>query len=215
MNVFKCLALLPVLLLLACPAAFAANPAAPEQSAKPQKKPPSFHYAFAHFFLPQALHDVPQIGVELAHVNGRPNLVFEIWEFFRKDHPELTDGADSTGLAIEGGRLTENTMLAVITMPPPLKSPDAYSICVLTTVLIDGDGMAHAQSIDYYTLEKGIELNLPSDGKLPADKPKTPPTVLGGWDKEHRHSNYGPGPAPGSRSDFVAAVLRLHAGKKR
>jgi hypothetical protein len=138
-----------------------------------------------------------------------------MWDHCREVAPELKRNADPAGVAVDGGRIADNASIAVITMPRPHVIGEAYYICVITAFTVDGDGTPRAGDIAYYTLEKSLRLNILPGAKEPAEQTETVPTVIGGWDKDQRHLNYGRGPAPESPEDFVAAVLKLHAGKAR
>lgn len=184
------------------------------QTATPRKELPSFYYVFAHQYLPRTLHAQPQLGLALALHKDNRGLLQSMWDHCRENTPELEKkNAPPTGLTVEGGTIAANTALAVITMPKPQTTPEAYYACVITTFTTDSAGELHAQNIAYYTLEKSISFSL--DAKKAAGQAKAEPTVIGAWDKEHAHLNYGSGPAPEARDAFIAAALKIYAGKAK
>jgi hypothetical protein len=184
------------------------------QPAAPRKELPSFHYLFAHNQLPKVLHANPQLGLALAFSTDRQDLLLRIWGHCREIFPEFERNNDPAGLAVKGETIADDVAIAVITMPQPHNTPEAYYICVITRFTLGNGGAATALDIDYYTLEKSINLFGPS-GNGPAGQTESVPTVIGSWDKDHNHSNYGEGPAPDSPDEFVSAVVKLYAKKVR
>jgi len=71
----------------------------------------------------------------------------------------------------------------VVGMPPPQNAPECY----LFAIVRDKSG-----SIAYYTLERSLGDD----------------TMLGGWNAEGAHLNFGPGPQP-DLDAFVAAIVAL------
>lgn len=182
------------------------------ESAAPRKDLPSFHYLFAHNQLPRALYADPQLGLSLALSEDRKNMLLRLWEHWREQFPEFERNNAPVGLASEGGTITDDLAVAVITMPQPQSAPEAYYICVIVRFTVGDDGEAAPLDIGYYTLEKSIRLFAP-DGNEQAGQ--SVPTVIGSWDKDHTHGNHGEGPAPGSLDDFLVAVLKLYLKKNR
>lgn len=189
--------------------------ALPVQAATSQKKPPGLHYVFAHQYLPRALFANPQLGLGLALSYNREKALLSLWNHCQKNASEPQKNDEPTGLAITGGTTGSNTAIAVITMPQPREMADAYYVCVVTTFAADAGGEPRAADIAYYTLEKTVSLTPPSGGYATAGQPEPVPTILGKWDKKGGHANFGPGPAPDSPNEFVAAVLKLHTDNAR
>ena len=178
------------------------------------REPPSFHYVFAHQYLPSAIYADPDLGLALAIMSDKSEFLLNVWEFCRHKLPQFEKGTDPTGLAIEAGKVDGNTAYALITMPRPQAMPEAYYIMIITNYRLEAGSLAHIEGTAYYTLEKSIEL-FPSDEDGPGGKAKAIPTVIGSWDAERRHGNHGPGPAPDSPEEFMAAVLKLYTRKAR
>ena len=183
--------------------------AVPAQAALKQELP-SLHYVFAHQYLPHSIYAEPQLGLALAFSEKKQDLLLNIWDHCMKGAPELEKNNDPTGLSVKGGKISDDTAIAIITMPTPHESPEAYYVCVVTTFSDEGNGTLRAKDIAYYTLEKSIGDILPSDLKT-EDEQGCVPTIIGSWDKDSTHHNYGRGPAADSPDNFISAVLKLRA----
>lgn len=164
------------------------------------------HYAFAHRFLPSILHEHPLLGLALASPKKGPELLRMLWEDCRSAYSNL-EATSPEGLSVHGMRINDDTILALITMPSPAVSPEAYYVCVITRFQKAEDGSVHATSVGYYTLEKAGNFD---EGLGHGDKTPALPTVLGSWDKDLSHLNYGAGPSPDNPDDFISRVLLLY-----
>ncbi len=200
--------LISLLILAACFMDCGVSHSAPASS----EHSPSFRYIFAHRFLPSILHQNPQLALSLALSETRQKLLVEMWERCREFHPDLSPQS-STGMSVSGGGVEEGVAAALITMPAPEDTPEAYYACLIVRYSVDGDTL-QASTVAYYTLEKSISLNLEgllgSNKNAPTQQGNTEPTVIGAWTNGGSHVNYGSGPAPNSPDDFISAVFHLY-----
>jgi hypothetical protein len=146
------------------------------------------HYGFAHRMVPNLVFS-RQADVLSAFDNHGQEFVEALWEDAGKI--AARNGQETIPKAgIEFSKEKANNMtLYLIKLPPPLAMTEAYFIAVV----------AKEGSVRYFTLEKTISL---------ADKGKDDATVLGGWTKDRKHMNYGPGPKP-EKEEFVKKLASM------
>lgn len=133
------------------------------------------HYVFAHRVMPRLFYrDAAKLSNALAE--RRAELLRAMWidlgEQFFSTAQVAPDGIDVVVPAATGG-----TKIVVLVFPKPEASAEAWFAALVTKP----DG-----SLQYLTLEKAIDLF--GDG--------APATVLGGWDPEGAHLNFGEGSKP-------------------
>ena len=91
----------------------------------------------------------------------------------------------------------QNFPTAIIEFPTPQRMTEVFFVAAVLKE--DGEVTeGETPEVDYITLEKGME----ADG--------TDRTVLGAWDKEGGHLNYGDGPEP-TLENFVSVVDQMQS----
>lgn len=171
----------------------------------------NLRYVFAHRYLPALLHEEPQLGLSLALAKQKQELLLKMWDLCRERYPDIPS-EQPTGLSVVGERVEDGVVVALVTMPTPTETPEAYYACYIVRYTVGADKKAQATDVTYYTLEKTLSLESFLEGKK-----NTPPggkdaklTVIGGWTKDGSHLNFGDGPSPDSPNDFVGAVFKLY-----
>jgi hypothetical protein len=155
--------------------------------------PPSQRYVFAHLMLPQVVHDDPEKArALLSGPEGGGFLAF-LWHRVSERLPE-EERAPPEGLRSSRHAEPNGTVIVLVTMPPPQRSPEAYFAAVVFTpgprkLLF----FRHPPTVKYLTLELGHTMG----GETR--------TVLCGWSKDGTHYNMGDGPPPESDA-FLARV---------
>lgn len=135
-------------------------------------EPRDQHYLFAHRFLPHFFFDDPERFFEILENEGRR---FLDWMWQRSGAQSDEGGAIAPeGLDINLFRFDERTVCACVTLPPPIGITEAYWVAAVYR--------PEERFTALYTLEFGYDL----DGGTR--------TVLGGWDGEGTHFNFGTGP---------------------
>jgi hypothetical protein len=151
------------------------------------------HYVFAHRVMPRLFYrDADRLMTAMAE--RRAELLRAMWvdlgEQFFSTAQVAADGIDVFVPAPAPG-----PRVVVLVFPRPVAPAEAFFAAL---VEMPGGGLS------YFTLEKPFD---------PLGE-GVPETMLGGWDQEGTHLNFGPGPKP-IPEDFVAAVRRLVAPPAR
>lgn len=137
----------------------------------------SQHYRFAYGYLKQYAFGRPQQLQEYLQEDSQGFLTW-LWAQAAQDGKgEACPGLEAKLFQHEG------LLTALITLPPPSKSPEAYF------VLLSFSG----EPPDFFSLEKAVGEVFPNG------------TVLGRWHAESRE-NLGPGPSPNADA-FIDHVL--------
>lgn len=144
------------------------------------------HYVFAHRVMPRLFYrDADRLMTAMAE--RRAELLRAMWvdlgEQFFSTAQVAADGIDVFVPAPGAG-----PRVVVLIFPPPVAPAEAFFAALVE--LPD-------KSLRYFTLERPVEP--PGEG--------APETMLGGWDPEGAHLNYGPGPAP-TPEEFARVVVR-------
>ncbi len=156
--------------------------------------PRDHHYAFAHVvFRSLALNSPLQCLGILASEQAREFLQFAYDQTCEacREHGEPDFTPDE--VTVHCGRVG-NYPSAVLQMPPPVGTTEAYFVAVVALVDTTGEPPADIENIParFFTLEKGISFD------------ESERTVLGEW-TDTTHSNYGTGPEP-TVSAFVRQI---------
>lgn len=147
---------------------------------------PSQRYVFAHRALPQVVHDDPEKArTLLSGPEGAGFLAF-LWHRVGERLPP-EERAPAEGLETSRHVKPDGTVIILVTMPPPKRSPEAWFAALVFTpgprkMLF----FRHPPTVQYLTLELGHDV----DGETR--------TVLCGWSKDGTHYNLGDGPPPES-----------------
>lgn len=145
--------------------------------------PRKHHYIFAHQALPGLFHANPDKFIELVNQAG-PSLINEIWQQLAEEL-EPADRLPADGLGCELKRLSNDTLVALITLPAPLGMTEAYFIALAYRPEVRRNLLFKEKDaiVRFITLENGFTLD------------NEPRTVLCEWTKE-AHLNRGDGPPP-------------------
>jgi len=168
-------------------ALLAPGPAGGESPGTARASDRQHHYVFAHRVMPRLFfRDADRLMTAMAE--RRAELLRAMWvdlgEQFFSSAQVAADGIDVFVPRPEPG-----ARVVVLVFPAPAAPAEAFFAALVA--LPDGQQR-------YFTLEKPVD-PLGEGG---------PVTVLGGWDDEGAHLNYGPGPRP-TPEEFVASVRRL------
>lgn len=165
-----------------------------ENSEQPARSP--HHYVLGHIALRQICQENPLGFFGIFGSPQRGEFLEDIWEQVRKNCDP--DGIATFGISDVGITTTrvKGFPCIIVSMPPPLKSPEAHFAGIVLRVDMSADKPPENPEISYLTLEKGG-----SAGGVER-------TMLGGWTDQDSHVTYGEGPAP-TQAAFVAAIEAL------
>jgi hypothetical protein len=165
-----------------------------------EEEKPLHHYEFAHHALRcVCLADPLQFFAVMASPH-KQRFVDALWEMVRKECDKSGKPSfSSRDIRVETARIGEYPAVLVC-MPPPRNMAEAHMICVVLKVpqRESGSGEARPPSVQYYTLEKGIDLGTMGER-----------TVLCAWN-DVGHMNFGDGPkaTPEAFFDAVEKLIR-------
>ena len=177
----------------------------PAPDDEPITKARGQHYSFAHRLMPLVAHKYGANTVLLLdRPDDAPGFLQRVWQ----DAAEGFSGVDLVAPAGLGARvhLRNRQLAAVIALPTPLVTPEAYFIAIVCEVPMPAPADKSEASLDnyremlaqipvvYWTLEYGFT----SDGSRR--------TALCQWDSAGSHLNFGTGPAP-DEAAFVEKIL--------
>jgi hypothetical protein len=155
----------------------------PTPAESPDEGPSIIHYELAHYAIRQTALADPLLFLAIMASPESRRFIDEIFnsvcELFQQV-PAFT----SAEIKVYPGRV-KGFPCAIIEMPTPTKSPEAYFTGLVALVDLDAGIPEERKNVAarYFTLEKGV---------LPDGNPRT---VLGEW-HESMHGNFGTGPAP-------------------
>ena len=163
------------------------------------------HYRFAHRLMPQVAY---QYGANTVMLLDRPDVTPDFLQRVWNDAGEGLTGIDLVapdGLSARVHQI-DGKMAAVITLPTPIVTPEAYFAAIVCDVpapaptdkseaaLASYREMLTQIPLVYWTLEYGFTLD---DSRR---------TALCQWTSDGSHLNFGTGPAP-DETAFVEAIL--------
>jgi hypothetical protein len=151
------------------------------------------HYQFAHAALRSVAFANP---VQLMTLLATPDVQSAFVTLLEQVEQDCKDGGepcdfDASQIGVHQRRAAGHPC-AVVEMPPPRATSEAYYAAPVLLMDVDPEKVA----LRYFTLEYAAEQG---DGTG---------TVLGEWAADGRHVNHGVGPAP-SLEPFLAAVSAL------
>jgi hypothetical protein len=153
------------------------------------------HYFFAHYALRQAAFDDPLACLAILASPKEREFLASLWASVAR-HCE--GHGEASGLSVEDVTVYRlrvgEAPCAVIQMPPPRGTTEAYFVAMLLHLPPSGKVNEPADiNLRYFTLEKGSSMGGASR------------TVLCEWTKDGSHVNFGEGPEA-ELSAFIAAV---------
>lgn len=157
---------------------------APLSAAEVAVKPSDTHYVFAHRALPSLLFTKKEALLR-AFENRGQSFVEDLWAAVQKTTSENgTAPRDKEGLVYSKERV-ENATVHLVKLPRPSGLAEAFF-----TAVIEKDGKAK-----YFTLE------------LTTERAGCPfQTILGEWQENGQHSNYGCGPKV-DKQEFIKEII--------
>lgn len=158
-------------------------------------KPRCAHYQLAHVALPSVAHRSPfEFMSAMASDSADEllrSLLEQIAEHCADERPDFVAG----DVVIHRARVLGSPCV-VLELPPPTSPTEAHFVAAWLAI---NDGPEPGQ-LRYFTLEA-------------ADASHGPSTLLGEWDREHRHVTHGAGPessVEGFTRAITALVARYH-----
>jgi hypothetical protein len=95
---------------------------------------PSQHYLFAHRALPQWFHQNPAAFLNALLSEDSVSVLEQWWETVGESIEDPAARAKPAGLRVDFHRVEPHGVVALITLPTPLRTPDAYfvaAVCIL------------------------------------------------------------------------------------
>ncbi|MEC4747522.1 hypothetical protein [Methylomicrobium sp. Wu6] len=157
-------------------------------------EPRNHHYFFAHRFLPQVAFENPARFFDCLVADGNDFLLW-LWEQCAA-YLEQSEHLAPDGLSFALERLKDDTVAALIEMPPPTGVAETYFVAVAYQPERQRLQQTRLGKTRYFTLEFSEAF----DGRAR--------TVLGEWTSDGNHANFGDGPMA-AREAFLNDVIRL------
>lgn len=142
------------------------------------------HYILGHIALREICADDPVSFFCLMNAPERDEFLDGVWRQIR-DNCDVDGKAPFDITDVDFKYCTvQDYPTVLITMPEPEGMTEAYFVAMILKIDIDADEFPENPEFQYFTLEKGSEM----DG--------TDRTVMCEWTADGKHMNYGDGPPP-------------------
>ena len=154
--------LLPIILFLAmgvvAAGVYVARRRATRRTLSAEDRMKSQHYVFAHVELPGLAFSDPQRFLGVVGSPQGPEFLQHVWNGAGERLPEERHRPPE-GLSRWAGRLDDETILALITLPPPQEQVEAWFVAVVAPLPERVDGVDEPPAwLRYFTLEHGVSL---------------------------------------------------------